>query len=119
MEAALEVIGEGYPQVHALLGAMYCHQTFINPEPDMALLESAKEQFQKVLHLQPDYQLSEKLFSPRILNFFEQVRSVTQGSAMIPTATSTAQWSLCSFLIKSYRCATLWSILPRRPKLIK
>ena len=91
LEAALEVIGEGYPQVHALLGAMYCHQTFINPEPDMALLESAKEQFQKVLHLQPDYQLSEKLFSPRILNFFEQVRSVTQGSAMIPTATSTAQ----------------------------
>ncbi len=91
LEAALEAIGEGYLQVHALLGAMYCHQTFISPEPDMALLESAKEQFQRVLHLQPDYQLSEKLFSPRILDFFEKVRSVTQGGAITPTATRTGQ----------------------------
>ena len=89
LEAALEVIGEGYVQVHALLGAMYCHQTFISPEPDMTLLESAKEQFQKVLLLQSDYQLSEKLFSPRILDFFEKVRSVTPGSAIVPTATRT------------------------------
>jgi len=91
LEAALEVIGEGYVQVHALLGAMYCHQTFISPEPDIVLLESAKDQFQRVLHLQPDYQLSEKLFSPRILEFFEQVRSVTRGGATTPTATRTAQ----------------------------
>ncbi len=92
LEAALEAIGEGYVQVHALLGAMYCHQTFISPEPDMALLESAKEQFQRVLHLQPDYQLSEKLFSPRILDFFEKVRSVTRGEgAITPTATRTGQ----------------------------
>jgi len=91
LKAALEVIGEGYVQVHALLGAMYCHQTFISPEPDMVLLESAKDQFQRVLYLQPDYQLSEKLFSPRILEFFEQVRSVTPGGAITPTATRTAQ----------------------------
>jgi tetratricopeptide (TPR) repeat protein len=91
LEAVLEAIGEGYVQVHALLGAMYCHQTFISPEPDMTLLESAKEQFQRVLQLQSDYQLSEKLFSPRILDFFEQVRSVTRGDAMIPTAIPTAQ----------------------------
>ena len=91
LEAALEVIGEGYVQVHALLGAMYCHQTFISPEPDIVLLESAKDQFQRVLHLQPDYQLSEKLFSPRILEFFEQVRSVTRGGATTPTSTRTAQ----------------------------
>ncbi len=91
LEAALEAIGEGYVQVHALLGAMYCHQTFISPEPDLAFLESAKEQFQRVLHLQPDYQLSEKLFSPRILDFFEQVRSVTPGGAITPTAAPTAR----------------------------
>jgi len=91
LEATLEVIGDGYVQVHALLGAMYCHQTFISPEPDMAFLGSAKEQFQRVLQLQPDYQLSEKLFSPRILDFFEQVRAVTPGDTLIPTATSTAQ----------------------------
>ncbi len=90
LEAVLEAIGEGYVQVLALLGAMYCHQTFISPEPDMAFLESAKEQFQRVLHLQPDYQLSEKLFSPRILDFFEKVRSVTPGGAITPTATQTA-----------------------------
>ena len=91
LEAALEAIGEGYAKVHALLGALYCHQTFINPEPDMMLLESAKEQFQSVLHIQPDYQLSEKLFSPRILDFFEKVRSVTPVRAITPTATQTAQ----------------------------
>jgi tetratricopeptide (TPR) repeat protein len=91
LEAALEAIGEGYVQVHALLGAMYCHQTFISPEPDRELLESAKEQFQRVLLLQPDYQLSEKLFSPRILNLFEQVRSLTRGGPITPTATQTAQ----------------------------
>jgi tetratricopeptide (TPR) repeat protein len=91
LEAALEAIGEGYVQIHAILGAMYCHQTFISPEPDVELLGSAKEQFQRVLQLQPDYQLSEKLFSPRILDFFEQVRSVTRGVAIIPTATPTAQ----------------------------
>ncbi|MFB3068047.1 MAG: hypothetical protein ACE1ZI_02150, partial [Acidobacteriota bacterium] len=91
LEAALEAIGEGYVQVHALLGAMYCHQTFISTEPDIQVLESAKGQFQTVLDLQPDYQLSEKLFSPRILNFFEQVRSVTQGSSITPTATRTDQ----------------------------
>jgi len=91
LEAALEAIGEGYVQVHALLGAMYCHQTFISPEPDIVLLKSAKDQFQRVLHLQPDYQFSEKLFSPRILDFFEQVRSVTPGAAIIPTAIPTAQ----------------------------
>ncbi len=90
LKAALEAIGEGFAQVHALLGAMYCHQTFISPEPNMVLLESANEQFQKVLHLQPNYQLSEKLFSPRILDFFEKVRSVTQGGAITPTATRTA-----------------------------
>jgi tetratricopeptide (TPR) repeat protein len=90
LEAALEVIGDGYVQVHALLGAMYCHQTFISPEPDMAFLESAKAQFQRVLHLQPNYQFSEKLFSPRILEFFEQIRSVTRGGVIIPTATATA-----------------------------
>lgn len=91
LEAALEAIGEGYVQVHALLGAMYCHQTFISPEPDMVLLESAKDQFQKVLYLQPDYQLSEKLFSPRILDFFDQVRAVTPGGAITSTAIPTAQ----------------------------
>lgn len=91
LEAALKAIGEGYVQVHALLGAMYCHQTFISTEPDMVVLEGAKEQFQKVLNLQPEYQLSAKVFSPRILDFFEQVRSVTQGSSMIPTVTPTAR----------------------------
>ena len=70
---------------------MYCHQTFISTEPDTQVLESAKEQFQRVLHLQPGYQLSEKLFSPKILNFFEQVRSATQGSSITPTGTRTDQ----------------------------
>lgn len=78
LEMILEEIGEGHAQVHAFLGASYCHAAFLSTEPDMPALESAKEQFRMVLDLQPDFQLPEKLFSPRILKIFEQLRSQTK-----------------------------------------
>ncbi|MFQ5930241.1 MAG: hypothetical protein ACE5MK_11125 [Acidobacteriota bacterium] len=78
LEMILEEIGEGHAQVHAFLGASYCHAAFLSTEPDMLALETAKEQFRMALNLQPDFQLPEKLFSPRILKIFEQLRSQTK-----------------------------------------
>jgi tetratricopeptide (TPR) repeat protein len=75
LETLLEEVGENHVQVRALLGAAYCHAAFMNAEPDTEALESAKDHFRRVLNSQPDFQLSEKLFSPRILNVFEQLRS--------------------------------------------
>ncbi len=78
LESVLEGVGEGVAQVHAVLGAVYCHRALMNVEPDTLALEKAREQFRIVFNLQPDYQLSEQLFSPRILGVFEQLRSETK-----------------------------------------
>ena len=78
METLLEEVGERHLQVPVFLGVAYCYAALTNPEPDTRTLENAKEQFRKVLNSQPDYQLSERLFSPRILRVFEEVRSENQ-----------------------------------------
>ena len=75
LETVVERVGEGYAEVHAFLGAVYCHRALMNVEPDTLALEKAREQFRIALSLQPDYQLPEQLFSPRILGVFEQLRS--------------------------------------------
>ena len=85
LETVLEGVGEGYAEVHAFLGAVYCHRALMNVEPDTLALEKARDQFRIVLNLQPDYQLPEQLFSPRILGVLEQLRSETKvGSINVP-----------------------------------
>ncbi len=85
LESVLEGVGEGYAQVHAVLGAVYCYRALMNIEPDTLALGKARDQFRVVLNLQPDYQLPEQLFSPRILGVFEQLRSETRvGSINVP-----------------------------------
>lgn len=78
LETVLKEVGEGDVQLHAFLGAVYCHRALMSVEPDMLSLETAREQFRRVLDLQPDYQLPRELFSPKILEIFEQLRSETQ-----------------------------------------
>lgn len=85
LKNVLEGVGEGNVDVHAFLGAVYCHQALMNVEADRLALEKAREQFRIVLNLQPDYQLPEQLFSPRILGVLEQLRSETKvGSINVP-----------------------------------
>ena len=77
LEAVLDKVGGGHAQVHAFLGAAYCYAALVNPEPDTLSLDSAREQFGMALNLEPGYQLSEKLFSPRILRILEELRAQT------------------------------------------
>ncbi|MDA2933663.1 hypothetical protein MYX82_04915 [Acidobacteria bacterium AH-259-D05] len=79
METLLEEIGESHLQVSVFLGVAYSYAAWTTPEPDTQALERAKQQFRTVLHSQPDYQLSEKLFSPRILGLFEELRLEITG----------------------------------------
>ena len=79
MKTLLEETGESHLQVPAVLGVAYVYAAFMNPEPDASTLESAREQFRTVLRSQPDYQFSERLFSPRILRVVEEIRSEITG----------------------------------------
>ena len=79
METLLEEMGESHLQIPAMLGVAYGYAAFMNPATDASTLESAKEQFRTVLRSQPDYQLSERLFSPRILQLVEEIRSEVIG----------------------------------------
>ncbi|MEE8350293.1 MAG: hypothetical protein V3R94_12020 [Acidobacteriota bacterium] len=79
MERLREEMGEGHLQISVLLGVAYGYSAFMSSEKDPSSLESAKEQFRTVLRSQPDYQLSERLFSPRILQLVEEIRSEGAG----------------------------------------
>ena len=79
METLLEEIGAGHLQVPALLGIAYGYAALLNPETNTSTLESAKEQFRTVLRSKPEYQFSERLFSPRILDVVEEIRSEVTG----------------------------------------
>ncbi len=81
LESLVEQVGEGYVQLHAFLGAAYCHKAFMSSGAAEPALETAREQFRMVLEAQPDYQLSEKLFSPRILQVFEELRAEARSGS--------------------------------------
>ena len=72
-------MGESHLQVPAILGIAYGYAALMNPEVDTATLENAKQQFRTVLRTQPDYQFSDRLFSPRILQVVEEIRSEITG----------------------------------------
>jgi tetratricopeptide (TPR) repeat protein len=79
LERLLEEMGESHLQVPAILGIAYGYAALMNPEVDTATLENAKQQFRTVLRSQPDYQFSDRLFSPRILQVVEEIRSEITG----------------------------------------
>jgi len=79
METLSEEMGDSHLQVPAILGIAYGYAAFMNPETNNSTLESAREQFRTVLESQPDFQFSEKLFSPRILQVVEEIRSEVAG----------------------------------------
>ena len=81
LESLVEQVGEGYVQLHAFLGVAYCHTAFTSSGTAEPALGTAREQFRMALEAEPNYQLSEKLFSPRILQVFEESRSEARSGS--------------------------------------
>jgi tetratricopeptide (TPR) repeat protein len=73
LEGILNEAGEGQIHVHAFLGAAYALASALEEDSDPAALENARAQFRIVLDLNPNFKLSRRLFSPKILEVFEQV----------------------------------------------
>jgi outer membrane murein-binding lipoprotein Lpp len=73
LEDVVEQVGEDEVRIRAYLGAAYALASVIEQQADRLLLERAKEQFRIVLNSNPEFRLSERLFSPRILGVFEEV----------------------------------------------
>ena len=85
LEAALDEVGQGRVEVHALLGAAYCFSGLFQGTQDSAKLEMGRQQFRLALNADPEYRLSESLFSPRILRIFEEVRTELQRAETEPS----------------------------------
>ena len=75
LEVLLEEFGANHPHLRAFMGVSFCYVAFANAETDASALEDARQQFRQVLASLPDYRLSENLFSPRIREVFEELRS--------------------------------------------
>ena len=82
----LEVLvgGSGKLKIHlqAYLGVAYSQMGLSNEEPEAESMKRAREYFGHVLDARADYQLSDRLFSSKVLGVFEEVREELQASAI-------------------------------------
>ncbi len=85
LKEALDYIGDGRVEIHALLGAAYCFSGLFQGTEDSERLEMGREQFRLALQADPEYRLNESLFSPRIRRIFEQVRAELQAAEPDPS----------------------------------
>jgi tetratricopeptide (TPR) repeat protein len=85
LEAARDILvelrsgaGEQNPDVRAFLGVVYASLSFVqkkDSEEQQAMESRAVEEFQFALRLQPQYALSSRLFSPLVLEVFENSKA--------------------------------------------